>query len=376
MKKIIVWLLMLSLGATTSSEIQTNDKSIMDESDYAYLSLTYTSLNSEATNFNEQRTTSFYLYDLKTNKLKEIYTYVGACEYPVGVVDYKNAKVYYSVWGDPSDASAGDKLQVYDIKTGKINDITNYHHVFNELDWYNNALYGIVGGKESNGVVQLAKIDPTTGEIQPIFSNNTDSVYLDFSIDHNTGEIITTWYSDFARRRMDVNQENGKITPCPFFISSVDTSDFSLQSVIYTFSDTPYSSLFDNYGADADSSEVWETANNLEVSNVSRLNDDILLFIGRESVLDQQAKLMMLNITDKTTSEIQIPGVATYYSFVVSPDQQTIFANLQLQDGTQGVFSYNIQTQELKKLFDINEVLKDFSGNKSVTPTTMQIIIQ
>ena len=58
MKKIIVWLLMLSLGATTSSEIQTNDKSIMDESDYAYLSLTYTSLNSEATNFNEQRTTS------------------------------------------------------------------------------------------------------------------------------------------------------------------------------------------------------------------------------------------------------------------------------------------------------------------------------
>ena len=146
--------------------------------------------------------------------------------------------------------------------------------------------------------------------------------------------------------------------------------------MIYTFSDTPYSSLFDNYGADADSSEVWETANNLEVSNVSRLNDDILLFIGRESVLDQQAKLMMLNITDKTTSEIQIPGVATYYSFVVSPDQQTIFANLQLQDGTQGVFSYNIQTQELKKLFDINEVLKDFSGNKSVTPTTMQIIIQ
>ena len=79
--------------------------------------------------------------------------------------------------------------------------------------------------------------------------------------------------------------------------------------MIYTFSDSPYTSLFDNYEEDNETlSKKWETtANQLLISEFNRLNDHQVLFLGAKDVFGDLS-LKLLDTTSKTVSNFKIDG--------------------------------------------------------------------
>lgn len=153
--------------------------------------------------------TAFLVYDIESKKMIQALDVTGLCEFPMGVVDVKNDKVYYSLWGDfeKKGIRAGDCLMSYDMETKEQKQITEIHHLFDYLTIYNGELYGNIAGRESNGNPQLSKLNPDTGEITPIEPDNTDVRYKNISIDYQTGEILASSYSDYACRRYDKNEK-------------------------------------------------------------------------------------------------------------------------------------------------------------------------
>ena len=147
--------------------------------------------------------TSFLVYDIESKTMVQALDVTALCEFPMGVVDVKNDKVYYSLWGDfeKKGTRAGDCLMCYDMKTKKQWQVTEIHHLFDYLTIYNGELYGNIAGRESNGNPQLSKINTETGKITPIEPDNTDVWYKDISIDYQTGEILASSYSNYADRK-------------------------------------------------------------------------------------------------------------------------------------------------------------------------------
>lgn len=346
-----------------------------------YLSMVYTYINTSEQDYRKTRTTLFYIYDLKNKQLKKEYSIVVPSGYPVGIVDYRNKKVYYSIWGDLVNPNnkAGDKLQAYDLKTHKTHDVTGIHYAFNQMSLFQNKIYAIVGGLETNGNMQLATIDTLTGAVKPGNSNDTDTLCRFFSIDYNTGEILTLSYSNYSRRRMDTDQETGVTKPCPSFLS---TTNFKLapQSVIYTFSEYPYASLFgDNWGTDPERvKQAEKTANNLEVESACRLDNNTILLIGSTSVFSNDAKLKELHLDTKTVTDFVIKGAKYYSQPFIAPDKKGMYISLKMQDGTGGMYYYKFADKSLEYLFSNKDILKELptSAEGTFQATDVELVVQ
>lgn len=302
--------------------------------------------------------TAFILFDFNSNKLKKVFDEEIVCEFPIGIIDKKNNKIYYSLWGDfeKKGIKAGDCLMCYNIKNKKKQQITSIHHVFNSLTIYNEYLYGIIAGKESNGNLQLCKINPNNGEIKPVDPDNTDVRYKNFSIDYQTGEIIASSYSDYASRRFDTDPEKDKSIPWPFFLHSI-SSDFQTSKLIYTFSDSPYTSIFNTYEEDPDVLiKKWDlTANNLIISDINRLNDHQILFLGAKDVYGDLS-LKLLDTSNKTVSDFMIDGKKIEDCPFVSKDKKDMFVLLEPKNKDGGMYRYHLEDNSLDFLFNGEEL--------------------
>jgi hypothetical protein len=346
-----------------------------------YLSMAYTYINPQEQDYRKTRTTLFYTYDIAKKQLKKVYAITVPSVYPVGIVDYKNSKVYYSIWGDllTGDNKAGDQLESYDLNTHQTKSITGIHHEFDQIELFNNEIYAIAGGLESNGNMQLTRINPATGEIQPISPEDTDIEYNNFSIDYGTGEILTLFCSDFASRHMDTDQTTDVVTPCPYFLSTTNAK-LDPPKVIYTFSKNPYVSLFSfEWGKNAtERQEISNTANNLEVAAPCRLDDNNILFLGGTSVFSNDKKLKILHLNAKTIDDFVINGVKYYARPMVTPDRQGMFISLKMLNGTGGMYYYKFADKSLEYLFSIKDIEKDLpsAAVNSLTSTDVELVVQ
>lgn len=322
--------------------------------------------------------TAFLVYDIESKKMIQALDVTGLCEFPMGVVDVKNDKVYYSLWGDfeKKGIRAGDCLMSYDMETKEQKQITEIHHLFDYLTIYNGELYGNIAGRESNGNPQLSKLNPDTGEITPIEPDNTDVRYKNISIDYQTGEILASSYSDYACRRYDKNEKKNKYIPWPFFLHSI-SPDLQTSKVIYTFSDSPYTSLFDNYEEDNETlSKKWETtANQLLISEFNRLNDHQVLFLGAKDVFGDLS-LKLLDTTSKTVSNFKIDGKTIDEPCYVSKDKQDLFVSLEPDGGKSGIYRYHLKDKTKEYLFGNKELKTALGWKEDYEIVTMQLIYQ
>lgn len=322
--------------------------------------------------------TAFLVYDIESKTLVQALDVTGLCEFPMGVVDVKNDKVYYSLWGDfeKKGTRAGDCLMCYDMKTKKQWQVTEIHHLFDYLTIYNGELYGNIAGRESNGNPQLSRLNPETGKITPIEPDNTDVWYKNISIDYQTGEILASSYSNYASRRYDKNVKKDKYIPWPFFLHSI-SPDLQTSKVIYTFSDAPYTSLFDNYTEDDKTlSKKWKaTANQLLISEFSRLNDHQILFLGAKDVFGDLS-LKLLDTTSKTVSNFKIDGKKLDEPCYVSKDKKDIFVSLEPKGSKSGMYRYHLADKSKEFLFGGKELRKALGWKGEYEIVTLQLIYQ
>lgn len=347
-----------------------------------YLSIVYTALDPSATDRSQARTTYFYIYDISKKELKKMYSITAPSSYPVGVVDYKNSKVYYSIWGDLKNTAdkAGDKLQCYDLKTHKTTDITSMHHSFNQITLFANQIFAISAGLESNGSRQLTRINPITHEFTPISPDNTDIEYRDYSIDYSTGEILTLSYSDFSDRHAPESKDNSGIIKAPPIFLSVTNTRLDTPKVIYTFSQRPYYSPYGyNWDKDPETKKLAEkTANNLDVAAPSRMDSNNILFLGAPDVFSNDIKLKVLHLDTKTVDDFPIKGVKYYSRPLVSPNKKGMFISLKMENGEGGMYYYTFANKKLEYLFSINDVKKDLLTQtaSSLVTTEIQLIVE
>lgn len=322
--------------------------------------------------------TAFLVYDIESKTMVQALDVTGLCEFPMGVVDVKNDKVYYSLWGDfeKKGTRAGDCLMCYDMETKKQWQVTEIHHLFDYLTIYNGELYGNIAGRESNGNPQLSKLDPETGEITPIEPDNTDVWYKNISIDYQTGEILASSYSNYASRRYDKNVKKDKYIPWPFFLHSI-SPDLETSEVIYTFSDAPYTSLFDNYTEDNKtlSKKRKATANQLLISEFTRLNDHQILFLGAKDVFGDLS-LKLLDTTSKTVSDFKLDGKKLDEPCYVSKDKKDIFVSLEPKDSKSGMYRYHLADKSKEFLFGGKELRKALGWKGEYEIVTLQLIYQ
>lgn len=322
--------------------------------------------------------TAFLVYDIESKTLVQALDVTGLCEFPMGVVDVKNDKVYYSLWGDfeKKGTRAGDCLMCYDMETKKQWQVTEIHHLFDYLTIYNGELYGNIAGRESNGNPQLSRLNPETGEITPIEPDNTDVRYKNISIDYQTGEILASSYSNYASRRYDKNVKKDKYIPWPFFLHSI-SPDLQTSKVIYTFSDAPYTSLFDNYTEDNKtlSKKRKATANQLLISEFSRLNDHQILFLGAKDVFGDLS-LKLLDTTSKTVSNFKIDGKKLDEPCYVSKDKKDIFVSLEPKGSKSGMYRYHLADKSKEFLFGGKELRKALGWKGEYEIVTLQLIYQ
>ncbi|MGB4687393.1 MAG: hypothetical protein WBH25_01160 [Coprothermobacter proteolyticus] len=347
-----------------------------------YLSLVYTYTDTQETDRSNQSKTLFYMYDLANKQLKPIYSVSATSMYQTGVVDYKNSKVYYAMWGNNGDTTLGDykagyKLVSYDLKTHAEKDITSLHHEFRELNLLNGEIIGIVAGSESNGESQLSLIDPVTGSIQPISPDDTDVVYADYSIDHRTGEILTLTYSDFAARHEDVGSTTNTGSACPYFISVTDAK-LDPPKVIYTFSNHAYDvEHIDSNNSPETEELISITANNLEVNAASRMDGNNVLIIAGTAAWSNYATLKVLHLDRKNVDDFPIAGVKYYSKPLVMPDRSGMVINLTMQDGASGTYYYTFADKSLKNLFSLQDVQKDLPITAThLMLTDMELVVQ
>lgn len=322
--------------------------------------------------------TAFLVYDIESKTMVQALDVTGLCEFPMGVVDVKNDKVYYSLWGDfeKKGTRAGDCLMCYDMETKKQWQVTEIHHLFDYLTIYNGELYGNIAGRESNGNPQLSRLDPETGKITPIEPDNTDVWYKNISIDYQTGEILASSYSNYASRRYDKNIKKDKYIPWPFFLHSI-SPDLQTSKVIYTFSDAPYTSLFDNYTEDNKtlSKKRKATANQLLISEFSRLNDHQILFLGAKDVFGDLS-LKLLDTTSKTVSNFKIDGKKLDEPCYVSKDKKDIFVSLEPKGSKSGMYRYHLADKSKEFLFGGKELRKALGWKGEYEIVTLQLIYQ
>lgn len=322
--------------------------------------------------------TAFLVYDIESKTMVQALDVTGLCEFPMGVVDVKNDKVYYSLWGDfeKKGTRAGDCLMCYDMKTKKQWQVTEIHHLFDYLTIYNGELYGNIAGRESNGNPQLSRFNPETGKITPIEPDNTDVRYKNISIDYQTGEILASSYSNYASRRYDKNVKKDKYIPWPFFLHSI-SPDLQTSKVIYTFSDAPYTSLFDNYTEDNKtlSKKRKATANQLLISEFSRLNDHQILFLGAKDVFGDLS-LKLLDTTSKTVSDFKIDGKKLDEPCYVSKDKKDIFVSLEPKGSKSGMYRYHLADKSKEFLFGGKELRKALGWKGEYEIVTLQLIYQ
>lgn len=322
--------------------------------------------------------TAFLVYDIESKTMVQALDVTGLCEFPMGVVDVKNDKVYYSLWGDfeKKGTRAGDCLMCYDMKTKKQWQVTEIHHLFDYLTIYNGELYGNIAYRESNGNPQLSRFNPETGKITPIEPDNTDVRYKNISIDYQTGEILASSYSNYASRRYDKNVKKDKYIPWPFFLHSI-SPDLQTSKVIYTFSDAPYTSLFDNYTEDNKtlSKKRKATANQLLISEFSRLNDHQILFLGAKDVFGDLS-LKLLDTTSKTVSDFKIDGKKLDEPCYVSKDKKDIFVSLEPKGSKSGMYRYHLADKSKEFLFGGKELRKALGWKGEYEIVTLQLIYQ
>lgn len=322
--------------------------------------------------------TAFLVYDIESKTMVQALDVTGLCEFPMGVVDVKNDKVYYSLWGDfeKKGTRAGDCLMCYDMETKKQWQVTEIHHLFDYLTIYNGELYGNIAGRESNGNPQLSRLNPETGKITPIEPDNTDVRYKNISIDYQTGEILASSYSNYASRRYDKNVKKDKYIPWPFFLHSI-SPDLQTSKVIYTFSDAPYTSLFDNYTEDNKtlSKKRKATANQLLISEFSRLNDHQILFLGTKDFFGDLS-LKLLDTTSKTVSDFKIDGKKLDEPCYVSKDKKNIFVFLEPKGSKSGMYRYHLADKSKEFLFGGKELRKALGWKGEYEIVTLQLIYQ
>lgn len=359
MKKLLLLLLCAIISAGCTPDKKSKEDISAKFTDTSYLSIVCTGVNREETDLSKMRKTAFLIYDINKKEIKKIYEINELPDYPDGVVDLKNNKVYYTAWGSPGNwnSKAGDCLMSYDIEKNETKRLTDIHHVFSDMTLYNGTIYAVTGGGESNGNIQLSRIDTSNGKIFPVSPNDTDTLCKNFSIDQQTGDILELTYSDYAMRRIDFDEDTGEENTNPYFITSLK-SDFKDPEILYTFSQQPYTSLFDMYNDPDVYKKYKKTANNLAVSNVCRLNKNSILFLGKTGLWsDDEETLKILYLDTKTVEDFNIDGAKSYGIPVVSKDKKGMYISLMMEKGKKdGYYYYNFNDKTLDYLFGKEEM--------------------
>ena len=147
--------------------------------------------------------------------------------------------------------------------------------------------------------------------------------------------------------------------------------------MIYTFSDAPYTSLFDNYTEDNKTlnKKRKATANQMLISEFSRLNDHQILFLGAKDVFGDLS-LKLLDTTSKTVSDFKIDGKKLDEPCYVSKDKKDIFVSLEPKGSKSGMYRYHLADKSKEFLFGGKELRKALGWKGEYEIVTLQLIYQ
>ena len=160
-----------------------------------YISLTATSENGEC---------HFYVYDIPSQNLTEIYKIPDTTQYPLGVVDKQQSNVYFTY-----RINHGDQLMRYDLRTKQVLQLTEDIYAVNQILPVGEKVY-LIASTFTHPRLGLIEYDLTTSTYE-ILTPNTD-VVMQMTYDKQNSNIIFASYDWAEQKKLQYEYEhkNGK----------------------------------------------------------------------------------------------------------------------------------------------------------------------
>jgi hypothetical protein len=276
----------------------------------------------------------FYLYSLADYKIIETHNLGQVALYPVAAMDAKNQKIYYS----GSNNKVFDNLFVYDIKSGKSEQITDDKMLFNDLLFVKGKLLGTIA-PQGKTVLQPAIIDPVHRDIRYYNQSDDDTWFHSFSYSPITNKLLCLTCSDKEMRSPKVREETF-IRPKKILLMN---PDFSEANVIY----------------ETDAFEIRQTR---------QIDKDYILMITNDSMASSgNRQIQMLTISSGKLTPFYVEGLLEPQSIHPGHDAEHLYILGRNLHNQFSLYDYNIKT---KKLDDLLAGYSFPEGHKTIVDFT------
>ena len=271
-----------------------------------------------------------YCYSINEHKMTRLMNVPTYAQYPAACVDIKEQKVYYSD-GEPGDGY--DNLYEYDMATKKINRLSDGKFLFNDIfivddTWIVNT------ARRFATVTQPAIFNQNTKQFAYYDSSDDDTWYFSLSYNYSTGQLLALTTSDKVMRTKKVATET-HIRPKTIYTMDMN---FQHRTPIYT----------------TDEFEIRLTRQ-LDESHVLMSVDP---FMGAAA----PRTLKMLDITNQTVTDYDIPGIKEVSSFYPRDNTQGIYILGKQTTNEYRLYYYDIKSQTLVDIFEEYDLPTDYRG--------------
>lgn len=290
-----------------------------------YLSISYTIYNDKK-GPEGGMTTNIIIYDIKNKKLEKLDGVEYTSQYPLGVYSKVDNKIYYSA---ENKKTKGDELFSFDLKTGKVEQLTDDLFAINEIIPRKNDII-LVAVKRNTSALRLINYNKLTKEMnyENLEDDDTDTWSIGINFNDNN-EFYTSTYSQSQRYKnaeMEWTREADKF--------------YYPDSTVY------------KYSGDLKNKEKIMFFEKEKVEAISATDKYLLLSISKELADPLKDKAVIVDLDTKKQEEIVIKDYHIGIT-ALAPDNKTIFfIGYPIdKDKKRGIYQYDMQSKQVKEIF-------------------------
>lgn len=260
-----------------------------------------------------------YEYSVEEEKIIDCIELSEVALYPVATRDYTNNRIYFS----GSENGLYDNLYEYNLKTKKINQLTDGKFLFNDMFMIDGQLFVTVAA-EFKTVNQPARYDYTSNKFYYLNEEDDDTWFNSFSYNHSTKKLLNLTTSDSLMRTERVTGET-HIRPKKIFLM-----DPNFKNVEY----------------------IYETEE-FEIRLTRQLDENRILMTFDPYMGSREPRGMkILYIDTKTVEDIDIPHIKEVYSFYPRNNNEGLFILGRDIENNFGLYYYSTINESVIDILD------------------------
>lgn len=282
-----------------------------------YLSITYTSYDNQE-NAEGGMTTGVYVYDFKTKSLDRVAGFSYDTQYPLGVYDGENDRVYYTKRVDGCD-----QIFMTDLNANQETQLTDFLFAVNIIVPYENKIY-FVGPKKDSRIIALGCYDLDTGKTS-FWNDDGDTAIAYLVLDRQKKKL---YVSAFSYKEESNNMEHQHETEgfvYPDYTLYATELDFSATKKIYATKEEGMIRILNDY-------------------------DKVLLEI-RPRVQETETNYLLIDTENGQVSDYSLPdGLINGMSFFAGTGQG-IYTIRGTEADERGIFYYDVKEKTYQTIF-------------------------